>query len=73
MATKAKSIGSCGDIRMSRRTFTKLTALGTAAALSGINNVGANPADLELFGKASAAPAPVTKEVKSICSFCSVG
>jgi formate dehydrogenase major subunit len=74
MATKANSIfGS--DVRLSRRTFTKLTALGTAAALSGINTVSAQPSDLmdKLIGPASAAPAPATNEVKSICSFCSVG
>ena len=72
MATKAKSIfGS--EIRMSRRSFTKLTALGTAAAISGINNVGAYPLELEAFEPVSAAPAPTTEEVKSICSFCSVG
>jgi len=72
MATKAKSIfGS--DFRMSRRSFTKLTALGTAAALSGISNVGAYPTELELFGEVSAAPAPGVNLVKSNCSHCALG
>ncbi|MGB2727811.1 MAG: formate dehydrogenase subunit alpha [Halobacteriota archaeon] len=73
MATKAKSIfGS--DFRMSRRSFTKLTALGTAAALSGISNVGASPTELELFGDVSAAPAaPSVNLVKSNCSHCALG
>jgi len=43
MATRTNSISSYSDFRMSRRTFTKLAALGTAAAISGIGEVGAYP------------------------------
>ena len=77
MATRANSIGSCSDFRMSRRTFTKLTALGTAAALSGIGEVGAYPTKFveKLLEPASAAsaPAPGVKLVKSHCSHCALG
>lgn len=73
MATKTNSIFGGSDIKLSRRTFTKLTALGTAAALSGINSVSAYPEGLELFEEVTAAPAAATNKVKSICSFCSVG
>ena len=72
MATSTNSIGKSSDIRMSRRTFTKLTALGTAAALSGISSVSAIPVP-ELFVPASAAPAPEEKLVKTVCPHCSVG
>ncbi|NMX21482.1 hypothetical protein C5S30_03415 [ANME-1 cluster archaeon GoMg4] len=62
----------CNGARVSRRTFTKLTALGTAAALSGISNAGAYP--LEHFGKliepASAAPAEAESVVYGICEMC---
>ena len=74
MATKAKSIfGS--DFRMSRRSFTKLTALGTAAAISGISNVGAHPGFGDnLIASVSAAPAaPSVNLVKSNCSHCALG
>jgi len=72
MATSTNSIGKSSGIRMSRRTFTKLTALGTAAALSGISSVSAIP-DLKLFEPASGAPAPEEKLVKTVCPHCSVG
>lgn len=75
MATRANSIFGCSDFRMSRRTFTKLTALGTAAALSGIGEVGAYPTKFveKLIEPASAAPAPGVKLVKSNCSHCALG
>ena len=73
MATRTNYIGS--GITMSRRTFAKLTALGTAAALSGMNNVGAYPTVVgNLIESASAAPAPASVNlVKSNCSHCAVG
>ena len=72
MATKGNMIGS--DIRMSRRTFTKLSAVGTAAALSGISGVSAYPSTLgDLIEPASAAPSPGVSFVRSICANCSVG
>jgi len=74
MATRIKSIGKDSDIRMSRRTFTKLSALGTAAALSGISGASAYPSKLgDLIEPASAAPGPGVQLVKSICSHCAVG
>ncbi len=72
MATRTKSMDKSSGIRLSRRTFTKLTALGTAAALSGISSVGTSAAEI-LVPAASAAPAPGVKLVKSICSHCAVG
>ncbi|RZN42500.1 MAG: hypothetical protein EFT35_01765, partial [Methanophagales archaeon ANME-1-THS] len=42
-------------IEMSRRTFTKLTAFGTAVALSGISSISALP-EIPLIEPASAAP-----------------
>ena len=76
MATRTNSI-SYSDLRMSRRTFIKLTALGTAAALSGINNVSAYPETVKLIELASelasAAPEPEVKLVKSVCSHCAIG
>jgi formate dehydrogenase major subunit len=75
MAARTKSIGKSSGIRMSRRTFTKLSALGTAAALSGISGVSAYPSKLgDLIEPAAAAPeeAGVTL-VKSTCSHCAVG
>ncbi len=75
MATRTNSIGKNSGIRMSRRTFTKLSALGTAAALSGISGVSAYPSTLsDLIEPASASPeeAGVTL-VKSTCSHCAVG
>jgi len=75
MATRTNSISSYGDFRMSRRTFTKLTALGTAAAISGIGDVGAYPTKFvdKLIEPASAAPEPKVDLVRSICAHCSVG
>ncbi len=75
MATRTNSIGSYSDFRMSRRTFTKLTALGAAAALSGIDRVGTYPTKFveKLIEPTSAAPAPGIKLVRSVCSHCAVG
>ncbi|HJH27367.1 MAG TPA: hypothetical protein C5S37_11540, partial [Methanophagales archaeon] len=77
MATRTNSISSCSDFRMSRRTFTKLAALGTAAAISGIGDVGAYPTKFvdKLIEPASAAPAPASggQLIKTICSHCAVG
>ncbi len=77
MATRTNSISSCSDFRMSRRTFTKLAALGTAAAISGIGDVGAYPTKFvdKLIEPASAAPAPAPggQLIKTICSHCAVG
>ncbi len=71
MAARTNSIGKDSGVRMSRRTFTKLSALGTAAALSGISGVSA---DLpKLIEPASAAPSPGVQHVRSICSNCSIG
>lgn len=69
MVAKTKSILS--EIKMSRRTFAKLTALGAAATLGGYAT--SKKFTGKLFEKAAAAPSPVTKRVKSICSFCSIG
>ena len=75
MATRTNSI-SYSDLRMSRRTFIKLTALGAAATLIG-NRVGAYPETVKLIERvselASAAPEPEVKLVKSICSHCAIG
>ena len=72
MATRTKSIGKSSGIRLSRRTFTKLTALGTAAALSGISSVGTSAA--KILEPASGAPAEAgVKLVKSNCSHCALG
>lgn len=71
MATRTNSIGKGSGIRMSRRTFTKLTALGTAAAISGISSVGTSAT--QLFEPASGAPAPGVTLVKSNCSHCALG
>lgn len=72
MATRTNTIGS--GITMSRRTFAKLTALGTAAALSGINNVGASPTEMLEKMTETAAEAPTDVNlVKSHCSHCAVG
>lgn len=73
MATRANSIVDCSDFRMSRRTFTKLTALGTAAALSGLSSISALPDKFPVIETASAAPAPEEKLVKTVCPHCSVG
>ena len=75
MATRTNSISSYSDFRMSRRTFTKLAALGTAAAISGVGDVGAYPTKFvdKLIEPASAAPEPKVDLVRSICSHCSVG
>jgi formate dehydrogenase major subunit len=71
MAARTNSVGNGSGIRMSRRTFTKLSALGTAAALSGISSVGAYDWVIE---PASASPEePGVKLVKSTCSHCAVG
>lgn len=72
MATSTNSIGKNNGIRMSRRTFTKLTALGTAAALSGISSVSAYP-EIKLIEPASAAPAAEEELLKTVCPHCSVG
>ena len=57
---------------MSRRAFTKLTALGTAAALGGISNVSAYPTKFvdELVEPASAIPVDVERTVYSVCEVC---
>ncbi|MHC1623002.1 MAG: molybdopterin-containing oxidoreductase family protein [Candidatus Methanospirareceae archaeon] len=70
MDVRANAIYSEG--RMSRRAFTKLTALGTAAALSGISNVGAYPVEYfdTLIEPAIAAPAEAERVVYSICEMC---
>ncbi|MDI6885327.1 MAG: formate dehydrogenase subunit alpha [archaeon] len=74
MATSTNSIGKNNGIRMSRRTFTKLTALGTAAALSGISSVSAIQDKFPLIESASASPEePGVTLVKSTCSHCAVG
>ncbi len=66
------NIDCCGGARVSRRTFTKLTALGTAVALSGISNIGTYP--MEHFDKliepATAAPAEAESTIYSICEMC---
>lgn len=60
-------------IEMSRRTFTKLTALGTAAALSGISRISALP-EIPLIEPARAAPqADEEKLVHTVCQMCSGG
>ncbi|HIH37028.1 MAG TPA: molybdopterin-dependent oxidoreductase, partial [Methanocellales archaeon] len=70
MAAKSKSILS--EIKMSRRTFSKLTALGAAATLGGYAT--SKKFTGKLFEKVAAAETtPSTKRVKSVCSFCSVG
>lgn len=74
MATRTNSIGKSSGIRMSRRTFTKLTALGTAAALSGISSVSAITDTFPLIDTASASPEEAgVKLVKSNCVHCAVG
>jgi thiosulfate reductase/polysulfide reductase chain A len=62
----------CFEGRISRRSFTKLTALGTAAALSGISNVGAYPMEqfYKLIEPAIAAPEEVERTVFGICEMC---
>ena len=75
MATRTNSIGKSNGIRLSRRTFTKLTALGTAAALSGISSasVSAKLGDL-IAAPASASPEEAgVRLVKSNCTHCAVG
>ncbi|NYT00668.1 MAG: formate dehydrogenase subunit alpha [Methanocellales archaeon] len=73
MAAKTKSILS--ELKISRRTFAKLTALGAAATLGGYAT--SKKFTGKLFEKVAAQPTPElyssTKRVKSICSFCSVG
>ncbi|MBN1455561.1 MAG: formate dehydrogenase subunit alpha [Methanomicrobia archaeon] len=68
------SIGKSNGIRLSRRTFTKLSALGTAAALSGISSVSVS-AELEgLIAPASASPEEAgVRLIKSNCTHCAVG
>ena len=74
MATRMSSIGKSNGIRMSRRTFTKLTALGTAAALSGISNVSASDTLSNLIQPAGASPEEAgVRLVKSNCTHCAVG
>lgn len=76
MATRMSSIGKSNGIRLSRRTFTKLTALGTAAALSGISSVGvsAKLSELGLIETTAAqAQAAGVRLVKSNCTHCAVG
>ncbi|MDD2666283.1 MAG: formate dehydrogenase subunit alpha [Methanocellales archaeon] len=67
MAAKSKSILS--ELKMSRRTFAKLTALGAAATLGGYAT--SKKFTGKLFEKAAAAP--TTNLVKTICSHCAVG
>jgi formate dehydrogenase major subunit len=74
MATRTNSIGKSNGIRLSRRTFTKLTALGTAAALSGISSVSVSAKLSDLIAPASASPEEAgVRLVKSNCTHCAVG
>jgi formate dehydrogenase major subunit len=72
MAARTNSIGKNSGIRMSRRTFTKLSALGTAAALSGISGFSSVSAKIFEPAGGQTVEAGVTL-VKSTCSHCAVG
>ncbi len=73
MATKPDSIVGCSNIKMSRRTFSKLTAIGTAAALGGIGLSKYDHAIDKLIEQASATASSGVNHIKTVCSHCAVG
>jgi thiosulfate reductase/polysulfide reductase chain A len=72
MADGINSEGAKSGIRMSRRVFTQLSALGTAAALSGISTIGTYPMEHlnRLIEPAAAIPVEEERTVYGICEMC---